>query len=692
MIPALVSILLGLANPSAEVHLDGRSFRIPEGFAIERVAGPPLVDRPIVADFDDEGRLYVADSSGSNDPVQKQLKDRPHRIIRLEDVDGDGTFDRSIIFADGMMFPAGAMFLDGSLYVAAPPSIWKLTDTDGDGVADRREEWFRGKTLTGCANDLHGPYAGPDGMIYWTKGAFAEQVYERPGREPFRTRAAHVFRARPDGSHLEAVMTGGMDNPVEVAFAADGERFVTSTFVQHPGGGRRDGILHAIYGGVYGKDHDAIDGHPRTGPDLMPVMTHLGAAAPSGLMRYESSAFGPDYQGNLFAALFNMHKVTRHVLMRDGSTFQTRDEDFVTSADQDFHPTDVLEDADGSLLLVDTGGWYKLCCPTSQIGKPDVLGAIYRVRKLGPPGIQDPRGRKLPLGTMSPPQLAELLDDPRPVVRRRAVAELARRGEAAIPALRDARDRSEEGQLQRIWAATRIDSPSARAFVRRELQISGAVAAIHSIALWRDREAREVLEEIVQGWNSPRARQAREFGDRFSIGSPSVRRAAAEALGRIGDRASVAPIFDGFPGADPMIEHSLIHALIEIADRDETSIGLHRSAHRGPPCGDDRARPDAGRTPCRPIMWRETSRRKTPACAPPRCGSPGGIPSGANLSRTACEIGSAGPTCRPTIAKTWRGNSRAWRVVRSRSPDCSPRRRLARFRGRSPCERWRFRA
>ena len=43
----------------------------------------------------------------------------------------------------------------------------------------------------------------------------------------------------------------------------------------------------------------------------------------------------------------------------------------------------MLEDADGSLLIVDTGGWYKLCCPTSQLEKPDVLGAIYRVRKVG---------------------------------------------------------------------------------------------------------------------------------------------------------------------------------------------------------------------------------------------------------------------------------------------------------------------
>ena len=113
--------------------------------------------------------------------------------MRLEDTDGDGRFDRSTVFADRMMFPEGVMWLDGSLYVAAPPSIWKLTDTDGDGVADRREEWFQGKTLTGCANDLHGPYPGPDGWIYWCKGAFAEQTYERPGRPAVRDQGlAHL--------------------------------------------------------------------------------------------------------------------------------------------------------------------------------------------------------------------------------------------------------------------------------------------------------------------------------------------------------------------------------------------------------------------------------------------------------------------------------------------------------------------
>jgi putative membrane-bound dehydrogenase-like protein len=178
------------------------TFRLPRGFTIERVAGSPLVDRPIVADFDDKGRLYVADSSGSNERVEKQLADRPHRIVRLEDKDGDGRFDTSVVFADRMMLPEGTMWLDGSLYVAAPPSIWKLTDTDGDGIADRREEWFEGETLTGCANDLHGPYLGPEGWIYWTKGAFAQQTHARASGAPLVTRTSSAGGRRTRRSKL----------------------------------------------------------------------------------------------------------------------------------------------------------------------------------------------------------------------------------------------------------------------------------------------------------------------------------------------------------------------------------------------------------------------------------------------------------------------------------------------------------
>src|SRR5207253_4637106 len=160
-----------------------------------------------------------------------------------------------------------------------------------------------------------------------------------------------------------------------------------------------------------------------------------GAAAACGLTRYDSGAFGPEFQDNLFACLFNMHKVTRHVLIPDGATFKTQDSDFLVSNNLDFHPTDVIEDADGSLLVVDTGGWYKLCCPTSQLHKPDVLGAIYRIRRGGAPRIEDPRGLKLAWPKLTAPELAELLDDPRPAVRRRAVQPLADKRADAVPAI-----------------------------------------------------------------------------------------------------------------------------------------------------------------------------------------------------------------------------------------------------------------
>lgn len=213
--------LIAATSQGAEQSLNGQKFTLPEGFQVELAAAPPLIDRPISADFDEQGRLYVTESSGTNDKSDVQLANKPHRVVRLEDTDSDGIFDRRTIYADQLMFPEGALWYRGSLYVSAPPSIWKLTDTDNDGVADQREEWHRGGTLTGCANDLHGPFLGPDGWIYWCKGAWAEQTIERPGQTPWVTRAAHVFRKHPDGAGQEAMMTGGMDNPVDIAFTAD---------------------------------------------------------------------------------------------------------------------------------------------------------------------------------------------------------------------------------------------------------------------------------------------------------------------------------------------------------------------------------------------------------------------------------------------------------------------------------------
>ncbi|HEY3394059.1 MAG TPA: PVC-type heme-binding CxxCH protein [Lacipirellulaceae bacterium] len=580
IVMALLTVRPGIAADS-----DLPVLKVPDGFSIEMVAGPPLVERPIVAAFDDEGRLYVAESSGSNDPVEKQLEERPHRIVRLDDVDGDGVYDRRTVFADRMMFPEGTMYFDGSLYVSAPPSIWKLTDTNGDGVADERVEWFQGKTLTGCANDLHGPYLGPDGWVYWCKGAFAEQTHVVHGRE-WKSRAAHIFRCRPDGTGLEPVLTGGMDNPVDVVFMPDGERILSATFLAVSP--RVDGLAHAIYGGVYGKEHGVLSGHPRTG-ELMPTLVPLSAAAPCGLERYESDAFGGEYRDNLFLCHFNMRKVSRHVLLPAGSTYATEDSDFVWSEHVDFHPTDILMDADGSLLVIDTGGWYKLCCPTSQLWKPDVLGGIYRVRRDGAASPADPRGLAIDWAQLTVEQLWTLLADSRLAVRQRAsrtfvshrdademrifLQHMTKLGGMAAVSHAEAPPDGAAGpcdtqtaSLARLWAVSQLENAHSRSLVRELLfhpDLRVRHAALNVVSLYRDADASPQVVQLLAEDTAPN------------------RRAAAEALGRIGRPSDVPHLLAAVAEADDRIlQHSITFALIELAQPATTRAGLANDSPR----------------------------------------------------------------------------------------------------------------
>jgi putative heme-binding domain-containing protein len=322
-------------------------------------------------------------------------------------------------------------------------------------------------------------------------------------------------------------------------------------------------LIHAIYGGVYGKVQPVIDSHPQTG-GLMPPLVHLGAAAPCGLTTYESAVFGDEYKNNLFAALFNMHKITRHVLTPDAGTFKSQDEDFLVAESLDFHPTDVLEDADGSLIVIDTGGWYKLCCPTSQLHKPDVLGGIYRIRRTDAVKVDDPRGGKLKWKSLRPHELTKLLDDRRPTVRQRAIAELGRRGKDSIGALNKVikESISSESRRNAVWGLVRIDNPEASALIRLSLEDTDEMvrqAALHCISLNRDKEAMFPLAKIL----------ARES---FPLQN---RRVALEVLGRLGDAEAVELLLHA--AAKPnsrAIEHAIIYALIEIQDPDKTAKGI----------------------------------------------------------------------------------------------------------------------
>ncbi len=522
-----------------EFSFPPHNITVPDGYSLELAVPSTLVPRPIHMAFDDEGVLYVTDSSGNTDKAPVQLKDPKHRVLRVVDKDDDGVFDEASVFAEALPFLEGILVHEEAIYVSAPPYIWKLRDTDGDEVADERTIWFDGGSVDGCGNDLHGPYLGPDGFFYWTKGGFQPQNHVLGDGTEFRSSAAHIYRARPDGSQMEVVITGGMNNPVGLAFSESGERFLSGTFFDLSGPGKRDGILHAVYGGVYGRENERVLApHPRAG-DLLPTMTHMGPAAPSGIVTARSDVLG--LNGDLLCADFNLRRISRHQLKGEGASYLAETSSFLESDQTDFHPTDVIEDADGSLLVADTGSWYMICCPTSKVAKPHVLGGIYRVRKEDAPVVKDPRGLEL---DWDHPEVGWLSDE-RPAVVKRAIESLAE--ERHLDALQFA-----EARLPALWAIHRVSGTEGRKAAREFLNDQDPdvrAAAMHSVALWRDQGAVERLIECLAG------------------GDDQEQRLSAMALGRLGDLRAAKPLLAASTGeADAFLTHAICYALYELGE------------------------------------------------------------------------------------------------------------------------------
>jgi putative heme-binding domain-containing protein len=534
------------------------TYQVPPGFIVEKVAGPPLVRYPLFATFDDQGRLYVAEGTGTNLPGEELAKKKLGRILLLEDKDGDGRFDTSKVFADQLVFPQGVLWHDGTLYSASHPSLWRFEDSRGQGKADRREELVSGFKFNGNGCDIHGPFLGPDGLLYWTDGRHGYKVKTREGTT-LEGLAARIWRCRTDGTEIERLCGGGFDNPVQLAFTPEGEAI--GTMDQGPG----DCLLHYVEGGVYPMEHPCLKELPRTGP-LLGAIRQYSAALPAalcGLVRYRSTHLGKEYQDNLFSTQYMLHRIVRHKLIRDGATFRCEDRDFLTSTSHDVRLTDVIEDADGSLLFIDMGAWFTYGFPNNPIPKPEVLGGIYRIWRVGAKPVADPWGKSLKLASRSPAELAALLDDPRPRVRDQAITLLAKLGAEAVPSLQAvvrAPARSARARRNAVWALCRMRVPQARPALRLALadkEMSIRLAAAHAAGVVRDEGAGAALAALVRS------------------DEPPVRLKAAEALGRIGLSPAVPALLESLrKGGDPFLEHALIYALIRINDRRGTLAAL----------------------------------------------------------------------------------------------------------------------
>lgn len=560
-LPLIFALALTCSGTKHSQYNPISGIKVPEGYEVTIAAGPDLVDFPMFGTVDELGRLFLFESIGNvYDKSEEAITNPQFKINLLEDLNNDGIYDKSTIYADKLSFPQGGVFYKGSLYASVSPDYMKFTDTDGDGVADKREKLLSGFTLNVNANSFVGPFKSPDGWLYATNAIMGFNVMSKEGQQ-LKGSTARVWRFRPDGSDLQWVSAGGMNNPVEITFTEAAEPIGTQTYFTNELAGQRDALMFWTEGGVYPKPNKNItrDNLPLTG-DLLPVVSKYSRVSPAGIWRYRSKALGNDFTDNLFSAQFNTHRIIRHKLFRDGANFRTEDETFFSKeSDEDFHPTDVTEDGDGSLLVVETGGWFIKGCPLSQVSKPELQGAIYRVRKKGAQIIVDPFGKKIDWSKINNDQAAKLLNDSRPFVYDKASEVLSERGGGAISSI-ISNSIAPKAKVRAVFCLAKNGSDLALKKIANYLtdsNIDVKVAAAHSLGLAKSKIANMALINMLK------------------TAPPAAKRAAATALARIADPETVPAILSAaINTTDRFVEHAIIFALIKINDPEQTAKGL----------------------------------------------------------------------------------------------------------------------
>ena len=105
-----------------------KNMTVPDGFSVKLFAGEPDVHQPIAMCTDDRGRLWVVEAYTypKRNPAKGPMlpeKDRKlgDKILIFEDTDGDGTFDKSTTFIEGLNLVSGIEYGFGGVWVGAAP-------------------------------------------------------------------------------------------------------------------------------------------------------------------------------------------------------------------------------------------------------------------------------------------------------------------------------------------------------------------------------------------------------------------------------------------------------------------------------------------------------------------------------------------------------------------------------------------
>src|SRR5262245_39239218 len=190
-----------------------KTLRPRPGFKVELVAVEPLIRSPVAFDWGPDGRLWVVEMRDY--PLGMDNKGKPGgRIVCLEDTDGDGRYDKSTVFLDGLLFPTGVMSWGKGVLVTCAPDVFYGEDTDGDGKADRREVLFTGFGEANPQHRVNGLRWGLDNWIYCANGDFLAARNFGPARPPDKegtgfssSQAEDLRRLSLAGAHVRSIKT-----------------------------------------------------------------------------------------------------------------------------------------------------------------------------------------------------------------------------------------------------------------------------------------------------------------------------------------------------------------------------------------------------------------------------------------------------------------------------------------------------
>lgn len=581
------------------------------GLVLQLFAESPQVANPTAISLDEQGRLYVAESGRwtdmwnlslrgqeywlLDDLACQSLEDRlrmyekwQHRfptgmaifqrgdeqIRRLEDTDGDGRADRSVVFANGFndtltSTAEGVLAEDGKVFFACLPRLWELADTDGDGKADERRVLLEGFGLAfSLAHDLHGLIRGPDGRLYFSLGDRGYRVTTSGGKVLFRPHTGAVFRCHPDGTELEAI-AHGLRNPYELAFDDFGNLF---TVDNNSLAGGRSRLIYVVEGAEYGwhMSYETWRVEEKQSPwmqenlwanagEWQPAWVLPGSGdisgGPAGLAHYPGVGLDERHRGRFFLCDFQASPEASGILSfavsPQGAGFVLKDARDVARF---LVPTDLSFGCDGRMYVADwVEGWngrgqgriFTIHDP-AQVNS----AAVKEVQQLFREGFAE-RGT---------PELIALLGHADQRVRQRAQFALADRGPDAIAPLQ-ASARSHTNLLARLHALWGL----------------GMVARAHPkavegvVVLLDDREAEVRAQTAKVLGEALHSAAASKLMARLKDEDARVRFFAAMALGKLRHRPaleSLLAMLGENADRDRFLRHAGVMALASLNDAD----------------------------------------------------------------------------------------------------------------------------